>query len=56
MVYRKNSGEIGALDYREKAPMGATKDMYLDEDGNVIKGLSTVGGLAVGVFIKRKEN
>ena len=49
MVYRKNSGEIGALDYREKAPMGATKDMYLDEDGNVIKGLSTVGGLAVGV-------
>ena len=49
MVYRKNSGEIGALDYREKAPMGATKDMYLDENGNVINGLSTVGGLAVGV-------
>jgi len=49
MVYRKNNGEIGALDYREKAPMGATKDMYLDKYGNVIKGLSTEGGLAVGV-------
>jgi len=28
MVYRKNDGEIGALDYREKAPLAATKDMY----------------------------
>ncbi len=49
MVYRKNNGDTGALDYREKAPMGATKDMYLDKNGDVIKGLSTVGGLAVGV-------
>ena len=49
MVYRKSNGEIGALDYREKAPLAATRDMYLDNDGNIIKGKSTVGGSAVGV-------
>lgn len=37
------------LDFREKAPRAATRDMYLDKDGNVIKGLSTTGWLAVGV-------
>ena len=49
MVYRKNDGEIGALDYREKAPLAATRDMYLDKEGNIIKGKSTVGATAVGV-------
>ncbi|TYB79950.1 gamma-glutamyltransferase [Bizionia myxarmorum] len=49
MVYRMNSGEIGALDYREKAPMAATKDMYLDSLGQVIPGKSTTGAMAVGV-------
>ncbi len=49
MVYRLHSGEIGALDYREKAPISASKDMYLDTDGNIIKGKSTIGGNAVGV-------
>jgi gamma-glutamyltranspeptidase/glutathione hydrolase len=49
MVYRLHSGEIGALDYREKAPISASKDMYLDTDGNIIKGKSTIGGHAVGV-------
>ena len=47
--YRKNDGEIGALDYREKAPLAATRDMYLDKEGNIIKGKSTVGATAVGV-------
>src|SRR6202043_663753 len=37
------------LDFREKAPSGASREMYLDKDGNVIKGLSTIGWLAVGV-------
>jgi gamma-glutamyltranspeptidase/glutathione hydrolase len=37
------------IDFREKAPRAATPDMYLDKDGNVIKGLSTAGWLAVGV-------
>jgi len=49
MIYRLNNGDIGALDYREKAPLAATKDMYLDEAGNVIPGLSTKGIMAVGV-------
>jgi gamma-glutamyltranspeptidase/glutathione hydrolase len=37
------------LDFRETAPKGATANMYLDKDGNVIKGISTKGHLAVGV-------
>ena len=49
MVYRKNNGEIGALDYREKAPLLASKNMYLDANGNVIPNLSVNGALAVGV-------
>lgn len=49
MVYRTKDGEIGALDYREMAPAAATPDMYLDQNGEVIPGLSTEGSLAVGV-------
>lgn len=49
MVYRKANGETGAIDYREKAPLAATKDMYLDANGNVIKGKSTDTPLAIGV-------
>lgn len=37
------------LDFREKAPLAATPAMYLDKDGNVVKGLTTSGWLAVGV-------
>jgi gamma-glutamyltranspeptidase/glutathione hydrolase len=49
MVYRKANGEIGALDYREKAPLKANKDMYLDKNRNVIPQLSVNGALAIGV-------
>ncbi|WP_422351666.1 gamma-glutamyltransferase [Flagellimonas sp.] len=49
MVYRKNNGEIGGIDYREKAPLSAHKDMYLDSLGNVIPDMSTLGATAVGV-------
>ena len=49
MVYRKKDGEIGALDYREKAPLAATKNMYLDENGQVIPNKSILGAMAVGV-------
>ena len=49
LVYRMADGEVGALDYREKAPLAAIKGMYLDEDGNIIKGKSTLGSLAIGV-------
>ncbi|AOJ07341.1 gamma-glutamyltransferase [Burkholderia mayonis] len=37
------------LDYRERAPLAATKDMYLDKEGNVVKGMSLYGDRAVGV-------
>ena len=49
IVYRTQSGEIGSFDFREKAPLQATKDMYLDTEGVFIKEKSKVGGLAVGV-------
>ena len=49
MVYRLADGSKGSLDYREKAPMAATHNMYLDAEGNAIEGKSTFGALAVGV-------
>ncbi|MBI3501674.1 MAG: gamma-glutamyltransferase [Bacteroidetes bacterium] len=49
MVVRMNSGEINSLDFREKAPLNASRDMYLDKNGNVIPNLSTEGLLSVGV-------
>ncbi|MCE2612235.1 gamma-glutamyltransferase [Flavobacteriaceae bacterium D16] len=49
MVYRMNNGDVGALDYREKAPLSASKDMYLDSLGNIIPGMSTIGATGVGV-------
>ncbi len=49
MVFRKSDGTTGALDYRERAPIKSTKDMYLDKNGNIIQGLSMVGALSVGV-------
>ncbi|NRB83486.1 MAG: gamma-glutamyltransferase [Winogradskyella sp.] len=49
LVYRLADGTKGALDYREKAPLAASKNMYLDENGEVIKDLSTVGSMAVGI-------
>jgi gamma-glutamyltranspeptidase/glutathione hydrolase len=49
MVFRKANGETGAIDYREKAPLSASKNMYLDEKGNVIEGKSTETALASGI-------
>ncbi len=49
MVYRSAQGNTNTLDFREKAPGQAERDMYLDSLGNVIEGLSTSGHLAVGV-------
>ena len=49
MVYRTADGEVGSIDYREKAPMAATHDMYLDKEGNAIDSLSRQGPLSVGV-------
>jgi gamma-glutamyltranspeptidase/glutathione hydrolase len=49
LVYRNQAGEITTLDYREKAPLAATRDMYLDSLGQVIEGLSREGILSAGV-------
>ena len=49
LVYRQAAGASGSLDYREKAPMAATEDMYLDKEGAIVPNKSTLGGLAVGV-------
>ncbi|MEM1359765.1 MAG: gamma-glutamyltransferase [Bacteroidota bacterium] len=49
LVYRDKDGAIDALDYRERAPAAADRDMYLDDNGDVVPGLSTRGHLAVGV-------
>ncbi len=49
MVYRGNDGTTATLDYREKAPAAATRNMYLDQDSQVIKGLSQRDRLSAGV-------
>jgi gamma-glutamyltranspeptidase/glutathione hydrolase len=49
MTLQLADGRKTFLDFREKAPLAATANMYLDKEGNVIKGLSTHGHLAVGV-------
>ena len=49
VVYHTSEGESGSLDFREKAPGKAFKDMYLDKNGDIIENMSTLGGAAVGV-------
>jgi gamma-glutamyltranspeptidase / glutathione hydrolase len=49
MTIQLADGRKTFLDFREKAPLAATANMYLDKDGNVVKGLSTKGHLAVAV-------
>ncbi len=48
-IVRLEDGTKASLDFREKAPKAANRDMYLDEEGNVISGRSRVGHLAAGV-------
>ena len=49
MIYDAKQGKTVALDYREKAPSSASRDMYLDAEGNAVSDLSRYHGLAVGV-------
>jgi len=49
MTIRFKDGKTTFLDFRERAPLAAKKDMYLDEAGNPIEGASTDSYLAVGV-------
>lgn len=48
-LLRTSSGAVHFLDFREKAPAAAAANMYLDEKGNVIKDLSTIGYKAIAV-------
>jgi gamma-glutamyltranspeptidase/glutathione hydrolase len=49
MLIRMADGKTHFLDYREKAPAAATRDMYLDAQGNVIEGASEYGYKAIAV-------
>jgi gamma-glutamyltranspeptidase/glutathione hydrolase len=49
MLIRLANGKETFINFREKAPLAATSDMYLDREGKVVNGLSTEGYLAVGV-------
>ncbi|WP_367210910.1 gamma-glutamyltransferase [Sphingobacterium sp. R2] len=49
MLYRDHNGQLDALDFREKAPLKATRDMYLDAQGNVVPELSLYSQLASGI-------
>jgi len=49
MLIRDKHGKTHFLDYREKAPAAATRDMYLDAQGNIIPGMSIIGYKSSGV-------
>ena len=49
MTLQLADGKKAFLDFREKAPLAATANMYLDAAGNVVKGSTTTGHLAVAV-------
>lgn len=49
LLVRLESGETSFIDFREKAPGRAKRDMYLDDGGEVIEGLSTLGHKSSGV-------
>lgn len=49
LIYDAANDETVAIDYRERAPLGATRDMYLDPDGNVDRQLAMFSHLASGV-------
>lgn len=49
MVYRLNDGSVGSLDYREKAPIKATENIFLNEKNEIIPKSSTYGALSIGI-------
>ncbi len=49
LVFRDSKGNIGSLDYREKAPLNASENMFLDSENNIIPDLSREGAVSVAV-------
>lgn len=49
LLARRSNGELIGLDYREAAPASASRDMYLDQQGNANISLSQNGHLASGI-------
>ena len=49
MVVHRSNGEVLTIDFRETAPLNASRDMFLDDQGNVIPGKSWNTALAAGV-------
>jgi gamma-glutamyltranspeptidase/glutathione hydrolase len=62
LVYRDAAGNSTTIDFREKAPLAATPDMFLDEHGELIygsnhNGLKSVGvpGTVAGLFLAHQK-
>ena len=49
LLHRESDGLDVMIDGRERAPLAATRDMYLDDNGDVVPGLSINGALAAGI-------
>jgi gamma-glutamyltranspeptidase/glutathione hydrolase len=49
LLHRARDGLDIMIDGRERAPLAATRDMYLDDQGDVVPGLSINGALAAGI-------
>jgi gamma-glutamyltranspeptidase/glutathione hydrolase len=49
IVYMNSSSEVTTIDFREKAPLAATKNMFQDQAGNLIEGMNHYGLKSVGV-------
>ena len=49
IIFMNSEGKTTTIDFREKAPLAATNDMYLDTEGNLIEGLNHMSAKAIGV-------
>jgi gamma-glutamyltranspeptidase/glutathione hydrolase len=49
LLHRGDDGFEVVVDGRERAPLAATRDMFLDDDGDVVPDLSLTGALAAGI-------
>lgn len=49
IVFMNSEGKVTTIDFREKAPLAATNDMYLNQEGNLINGINHMSAKAIGV-------